>query len=96
MTIGDALTFIDRGFSDSGLRKRLNAAASACAREKVLAEENLSFTVHDFDEAYHHRLTQCQEEEDADQLKEFRMWWALLSQTDGPDGCARPCAGCGE
>ena len=33
------------------------------------------------DEAFHHQLTQCQETEAAEQLKEFKLWWDLLFQT---------------
>ncbi len=77
MTIGNALTFIERGIVDSDLRERLNAAASVLERDDVLSEEKLSFSAHDFDEAFHHRLIQCQTAEEADLLKEFKQWWDL-------------------
>jgi hypothetical protein len=62
--------------------------------ENVLAEESLTFSPHDFDEAFHHRLTQCQEEEEADQIKEFKMWWDLLLGTFGGGACSGGCSGC--
>jgi hypothetical protein len=95
MTIGNALTFINRGQEDSALRSRLNKANSPDELVEILAAEKLTFSAHDFDEAYHHQLTQCQEEEDANQLKEFKMWWELLSQVLNPAGCDGICGGCG-
>ncbi|BBO80651.1 Nif11-like leader peptide family natural product precursor [Desulfosarcina ovata] len=94
MTIGNALKFIKRGMTDKGLRARLNAATSVQAVEEILIEENIPFSTHDFDEAFHHQLTLCQEEEEADQLKEFRMWWTLLFQLIEPAACPSGCGGC--
>jgi hypothetical protein len=94
MTIGNALNFIERGLHDSGLRRLLNLASNTDECQKVLAAEKLTFSAHDFDEAYHHRLTQCQEEEEADQLKEFKMWWDLVSASCSPGACSSKCSGC--
>jgi hypothetical protein len=94
MTIGNALTFIKRGQEDGALRARLNAANSPHELEAVLSEEKFVFSSHDFDEAYHHRLTECQEEEEADRLKEFKMWWELLSQFINPSTCGGMCSSC--
>ena len=95
MTIGNALSFIKRGQTDSALRKRLNAAGSPDELSEILAAEKLNFSEHDFDEAYHHQLTQCQEEEQADQLREFKMWWDLLCQIINPGACGGMCGTCG-
>jgi hypothetical protein len=81
MTIGNALTFINRGLEDGGLRGRLNAAASLPEIDQVLAEEDLLFSACDFDEAFHHQLAQSQSAETAEQLKEFKLWWDLLFRT---------------
>lgn len=94
MTIGNALTFIERGLANSGLRERLNAADNLPERDNILAEEKLIFSAHDFDEAFHHRLTQCQQMEEADQIKEFKMWWDLLRQILEPSACSDQCSGC--
>lgn len=94
MTIGNALKFIDRGMQDGILRERLNSASSTAERDGLLSEEKLGFSDHDFDEAYHHRLTQCQEIEAADQLREFKLWWDLLSQILAPHPCSSACSGC--
>jgi hypothetical protein len=94
MTTANALTFIDRGLEDSALRERLNAAATLQERDNVLAEEDLVFSDHHFEEAYYHRLTQCREPEAADQLNEFKMWWELLAQFLEPAGCSSLCGDC--
>ena len=62
--------------------------------ETVLAEEDLLFSAYDFDEAFHHQLTQCQEMEAAEQLKEFKLWWDLLFRTLEPVACETQCSGC--
>lgn len=94
MTMRKALGFIERGLHDAELRRRLNKASSVSECEQVLGEENLTFSPRDFDEAVHHRLTQCQEAEEADQIKEFKMWWDLLQATFGAGGCGGGCSGC--
>lgn len=90
MSIGNALAFIKRGFEDEALRARLNAASSLAELRDVLADEKMVFTAHDFDEAYHHELIQCQELEDAERLVEFRMWWSLLDHDIRLNQCASP------
>ncbi len=95
MTIGNALTFIKKGRQDISLRRRLNASKSQKEIEAVLAAENLVFSAHDFDEAYHHSLTLCQEYEEAEELKEFKLWWDLIMQMNMPSACGQHCGGCG-
>lgn len=94
MTIGNALAFIKRGYEDDALRKRLNSAASMAELEDILVKEKLMFSAHDFDEAYHHSLTLCQEVEEADKLSEFKMWWDLLLHMIGPVSSGKQCSGC--
>jgi hypothetical protein len=77
MTIGKAKEFIQRGMQDSALRERLNGASNAEAINTILKQEDLIFSASDFDEAFHNLLTQCQEKEQADQLREYKMWWDL-------------------
>ncbi len=80
MSIGEAKAFIRRGMRDTDLRNRLNSSAVPADMLAILEREHLVFTYPEFDEAYNNFLTQCQEEEQADQLKEFKMWW-----DSGPD-----------
>lgn len=78
MSIGEAKAFIRRGMRDTDLRNRLNSSAVPADMLAILEREHLVFTYPEFDEAYNNFLTQCQEEEQADQLKEFKMWWDLV------------------
>lgn len=94
MTIGNALKFIDRGLNDKALRNRLNRAADVAECENLLSEESLMFSAHDFDEAFYHRLTLCREEDEANQVKEFRMWWDMLCQILANGSCGPSCSGC--
>lgn len=87
MTIGNALTFIKQGLHDGTLRRRLNSAPDMSQLHHVLEDEKLIFSPHDFSEAIHHRLFQCQEEEEAEQIKEFKMWWEMLSRSLEPVAC---------
>lgn len=95
MTIGNALKFIKKGLVDDPLRKRLNNASGLPELEQVLSENGLVFSAHEFDEAFNSRLVQCQEEEDASQLREFKLWWDFLLMTvgtanDRPDASGGP------
>ena len=94
MTIGNALTFIERGLRDNSLRKRLNSVTNSSELQNVLGDEKFMFSAHDFDEAFHHRLTQCRDEEEAEQIKEFKMWWHLLSRSLEMPACSSQCSGC--
>jgi len=91
MTIGNALAFIKRSLSDTDLRDRLNGASSKEEFDRVLADEFLNFSTHDFDEACNHKLTQCQEADEAEQLKELKLWWDLLGQILEPGACRAGC-----
>lgn len=93
MTIGRALKFIARGLEDQPFRTSLNKAASIPQLYQILEEYSLSFDGGDFEEAFNHRLTKCQELEAAEQLKEFKMWWELLhrllaNETPSDSSCA--------
>ncbi|MBI5593600.1 MAG: hypothetical protein HY881_24370 [Deltaproteobacteria bacterium] len=94
MTIGNAQTFIKRGLEDSDLRGRLNSATSLLEIDQVLTEADLLFSSCDFDEAFHHQLTECQAMEAAEQLKEFKLWWDLLIRTMEPAVCETRCSTC--
>ena len=77
MSVGQAKNFIQRGLQDSTLREDLNASSNQTALLAVLERENILFSAHEFDEAFHNLLVQCQEKDQADQLNEFKMWWNL-------------------
>lgn len=78
MTIANALTFIKRGQKENGLRSALNRALNEVDFSLVLINENLKFSFHEFEEAFSIKLVNCQEPEEAEALKSFKMWWDLL------------------
>jgi hypothetical protein len=88
MTIGNALGIIKQGLGDKNLRKELNRASSVSEVYQILAREHFAFSFQDFDQAHYLQLVKCQEIEQAQQLKEFKLWWdlLLLSMTAHPDG----------
>lgn len=90
MTISNALIFIQRGQRENRLRQRLNAASNLFELQKILAMEQLKFSEQEFDQAYHIQLVKCQDVEEAEQLKGFKMWWTLLHKflKDPPDHSA--------
>ena len=94
MTIGNALSFIKRSLNDADLRERLNGAVNKEELNRILAEEYISFSANDLDNAYNHRLTECQEADEAEQLKELKLWWDLLGRILDPQGCNAGCSGC--
>ena len=63
-------------------------------KELFSLEADLWFSVSDFDEAFHHRLTQSQAMETAEQLKEFKLWWDLLFRILEPVARETRCSGC--
>ena len=79
MTIGNALLFIRQGLEDSDLRHQLNHASSISELDAILIDRGLTFSEFDFEEAFYNRLFKCQEQVLADQLKEFKIWWDLLT-----------------
>jgi hypothetical protein len=94
MTIGKAKTFIRRAMTDSEMRSRLNAAPSIQVRDDILAAENLLFSPAEFEDAYRHQLTECQNEETAGELKEFKLWWDYLASLISPVSCGNGCRAC--
>ena len=94
MTVSNALQFIDRGLEDSALRKRLNIASSSSEINDILADEKLLFSGDEFAQAFYQQLTECKETENADRLKEFKMWWDLLLKLSAPVGSESQCSDC--
>ena len=109
MTIANAKKFIDRGMADDQFRGELNGTDSISELYRTLNDSGLPFSPEEFEEAFRNRLVQCQFEEQADRLREFKMWWDLLHRFlgyigEGPTGScgsgircssAGSCSGCG-
>lgn len=78
VTIANALTFIKRAQKESDLRSALNRAPSAVEFSLILMNERLKFSSHEFEEAFSMKLVNCQEPEEAEDLRAFKTWWDLL------------------
>ena len=79
MTVENAKRFIRQAMQDKDLRDKLNSAAGPEEIAAILEEQNIPFTYPEFDEGFNNLLTGCQTAEDADRLREFRMWWEMIS-----------------
>ena len=90
MTIQNALDFIRTGQNDSQLRHRLVQADTEEIRQTIFREENLEFSMAEFEEAFSLTLFKCQHQEDANALKTFRMWWILLQRSPDKPLAATP------
>ncbi len=78
MTVQNAKIFIARVQTDRELVKRLNKAEDDAARLAVLEAEQLTFTYAQFMEAYSNLLANSQTIEQADGIKNIRLWWQML------------------
>jgi hypothetical protein len=83
MTVQNAQRFIRRASGDRELRGRLNGASSMSEVHEILEDEGLGFSSDQFIEAYLNLLKECQTQEEADHVKEFRSWWEFLSSALG-------------
>lgn len=94
MTIGSAKKFIKQAQVDTDLRRALNKAKTHAILLEQLEENGFSFSAHDFDEAFHNTLFECQFEEHANQLKEMKAWWELLQGILGVQETSSSCGPC--
>lgn len=78
MTINDALLFIKRGMEDKLFRDRLNKTSDTSEIQGILSDQNYNFSYSEFEDAFNKSLTECQAEDNANRLKEFKVWWDLL------------------
>jgi hypothetical protein len=51
--------------------------------QRILEDEGMGFSQDQFIEAYLNLLKECQTQEEADHVKEFRSWWEFLCSTLG-------------
>ncbi|HOU84493.1 MAG TPA: Nif11-like leader peptide family natural product precursor [Spirochaetota bacterium] len=77
MSIDSAEKFIIRAMNDRILRDMINQAEDAEALSYVLKLHSFDFNEYEFDDAYRVVLLKCPNEEAANALKEFKLWWNL-------------------
>ena len=81
MSLQNAINFINQARRDDQLRTALNTAASNTEREEILKEYNLQFNYAEFEDAFNSMHGNCQFEEQAADLQNFKLWWDFLLQS---------------
>lgn len=84
MTIAAAESFIHQALSDPTLVQRINAASDKAAVKQLFAELKLSFDNEEFELAHLNLLTCCQTLEQAEAVKEMKLWWDYFQYALGP------------
>ena len=79
MSVCRANTFIRRAVRDTGLRTRLNRATDDRALRAVLESEGLAFERTEFEEALRSLLRGCDSRDEASELRDVGLWWAVLT-----------------
>ena len=72
MSIGNAMKFIKKVDNDASFRKSLYQVQGWDGLSVFLNSEDLTYSAGEFEEAFNHMHTQCQEAEDADRLYNVR------------------------
>lgn len=80
MTLASAQQFIQRAVNDPALVQEINAAPDHEEIEQILTTHQFSFNGEHFEQAYFNVLTWCQTHEQADAVKEVKLWWDCLQQ----------------
>lgn len=78
MTLAAAQQFIQRAVNDRELVQRINKAADNESVRHVLSELGLDFNYVEFEQAYFNVLTWCQTYDQAEAVKEVKLWWDYL------------------
>ncbi len=81
MTIAAADSFIRQTMARPVLVQQINMIPDKAGLKRNLAELNLSFNRDEFETAYTNLLTCCQTIEQAESLKEIKLWWDCLEYT---------------
>ncbi len=86
MTTAGAQKFIQQTLWDRDLVCQVNGASDREALAPLLVERDMSFNYEEFEESCNHLLTQCQTHEQAETIKEIKLWWDCLGCAMGPPG----------
>ncbi|MBP7901250.1 MAG: Nif11-like leader peptide family natural product precursor [Spirochaetes bacterium] len=79
MSIDSAEKFIMRAMKDRVIREMINEAEDAEAVSYVLKLHSFDFNEYEFDDAYRIVLLKCADEEAANAVKEFKLWWNITT-----------------
>lgn len=78
MSINDARRFLKSTAADKELRDKLNRTNSHSEIIKILQDISYDFSVEEMNDAYRNLLISCQSDEQANMLKELKLWWDTL------------------
>lgn len=78
MSIATARRFIQRALVDEAFVIALNDASAHAEVQALLNQEGFQFNEGQFEDAYHNLLIQCQHAEQAEGLREIKLWWDFL------------------
>lgn len=81
MSRQNAIDFIKLARTDKDLRSRFNKAADNAERRAILQEIDLEFNYPEFEDAFNNMLGNCQIEEQADDLRNFKLWYDYITNT---------------
>lgn len=79
MSIDSASQFILNVMRDANIRSQINGCSDSSELNETLLKNSYIFNFSEFDDAYRILLLRCPDEESANALKEFRLWWELAS-----------------
>lgn len=80
MAFKSAIEFIERVRRDTEFRRAACVASLDHVFSEWLAKSEYAFTVPEIQDAFRSMLLKCQDEEAAEEVKELRCWFSLLSE----------------
>ena len=78
MTINNGKLFLKRVAEDKKLRESLESASSQKQISEILSSMDCDFTPEEIETAFNMMHVQCQTEDQAEQIKQLKLWWDLL------------------
>lgn len=81
MTVAAAESFIRRAISDHALVQRINASSDKAAINEIFLQLQLNFDPEEFEQGYFKLLTHCRIIEQAEAVREVKLWWDCLGYT---------------
>ncbi len=78
----DAVKFISVGMTEKSLRSLCYSSSDEGKLMEALNEAGYSFTLPEFDDAVLQHLFICKDEDEADNIKQFGLWFRQLSAAE--------------
>ncbi|MDR3233344.1 MAG: hypothetical protein LBT46_06750 [Planctomycetaceae bacterium] len=95
MSLNNALTFIDRVRRDSRFRRECYQADGCEAFHRQINDEGYGFCPHEAWDAFRRMLLKAQDESEASEIIEMKLWYSALSGISengfGCSSCSETC-----